>query len=75
MIAEFGDGQPFLEEVTWSPVACRRLLKILIDHHSVIANSSEVLQIELLVAAFIDTGLPFVSATYTLESEVHLESN
>ena len=58
----FGDVLPFVQETEESYTTCNKLLQIL-DNRS----KSEFLQNELAVV--IDTGEPFVKATYKLEGE------
>ena len=63
----FEDVQPFLEAGTWSPASRHRLVSILTDNHPAVDDSSTKLRMQL--AAFIDAGKPFVSATYKVEGD------
>lgn len=58
----FGDVEPFLKDVSVSPVTVEKLLSVLRS-----PNDKKLLQVEL--AATVDAGMPFVKATYNLEGD------
>eukprot|EP00117_Sycon_ciliatum_P001327 scpid51838/ scgid7033/ len=58
----FGDVQPFLEQLTYSPAARQHLVDIL--HNPA---ESQVLQLQL--AATVDVGKSFVQKTYVMEGD------
>ena len=58
----FGDVEPFLRENDVSPMCRKKLLELLDDPAS-------VRDLELELAAMVDAGKHFVSATYYLEGD------
>ena len=58
----FGDVQPFLEQLTYSPAVRQHLVNIL--HNPA---ESQVLQLQL--AATVDVGKSFVQKTYVMEGD------
>ena len=59
----YGDVEPFLRENNDLSPATREHLMNIFD------NLDEAVDLELELAALIDAGAPFVSATYYLEGE------
>lgn len=62
LLLHFGDVQPFLEDLRFSPRQREHLLSILHD-----ADRRQQLHMELAVT--VDAGGPFVSKTYLLEGD------
>ena len=62
MMDVFGDVEPFLENTSVSTATVEKLL-------SVLRNPSEKARLMVELAVTIDTGMPFVKATYNLEGD------